>query len=128
MLGMARRGTLGIRSGVTRRGSNKVGTSWTADLLAFSRAAAGVSLFRLQRPATREGSGPLRLRLPEAEGQMAPVRANNLANMPMSSSGDSGTVWFCVEAGRALQARPGSTEDRGVDGSIPPLATTSHPI
>jgi hypothetical protein len=43
MLGMARRGTLGMHSGVTRRGSDKVGTSWTAGLSAFSRAATGIS-------------------------------------------------------------------------------------
>ena len=55
MLGMAQRDTLGMRSGVTRWGSDKVGTSWTADLSAFSRAAAGGSLFRLQKARHLQG-------------------------------------------------------------------------
>ena len=42
----------------------------------------------------------------------APVLANNLANMPIRHSGDCGSVWDCVEAGGAPQARSGSTEDR----------------
>ena len=45
MLGMAQRDTLGMDTGVMRWGSDKVGTSWTADLSAFSRAAAGGSQF-----------------------------------------------------------------------------------
>jgi hypothetical protein len=60
MLGMARRGTLGTHSGLTRRGSDKVGTSWTAGLSAFSRAAAGI--FMLTRMHGERGE-----RLPAPE-------------------------------------------------------------
>jgi hypothetical protein len=53
-----------------------------------------------------------------------PCLASNFANMPIRNSGDGGTVWASVEAIRAPRARPGSTEDRGVDSSILSLATT----
>jgi hypothetical protein len=45
--------------------------------------------------------------------------ANILANMPMRNSGHDGTVWACVEASAAPQARSGATRNDGVRGSIP---------
>ena len=83
---------------------------------AAARALAGRALAAAhkRKPGTREGSGPLfALDRLGTEGQGSHFLANDLANMPIRSSGDSGTVRASVEAGGAPQARSGSTEDRG---------------
>ncbi len=49
---------------------------------------------------------------------------NKSADMPIRNSGDCGTVWVCVEAGRAPQARSGATRSDGVLGSIPSVGST----
>jgi hypothetical protein len=80
-----------------------------------------------KEPAERSSGLPvapvacLRL-LPAA--RLHPVLANNPANMPMWKSGVDGTVWGCVEARGAPQARLGGTENRDVVSSI----LTDHPL
>jgi len=43
--------------------------------------------------------------------------------MPIRNSGDYGTVWACVEARLASQARSGATRNDGVLGSIPSVGS-----
>jgi len=90
------------------KGQRPVAVPWVVAEMAPTLALGGQDVRQVIAAAHRVG---------------APFLANNLANTPIRNSGDCGTVWACVEARRALQARSGATRSDGVLGSIPSVGS-----